>query len=458
MSHRPGSIFAFRHRKESASSATTPTSVHPAAGNPPHPGYRRTHLATAWCAAPAPHLGAAVAAPPRLGAPRSAYIIHGAASLPAPVTPRPRLGAPRVLHPAAVHHVSPSRASSRRSAESFRTLRMRVPSSTPRNVGFTAAWTSPARDEGAEEDTGREEERPDKRKEEDSMASSTTAPAQDARLDAHPHRPPTLIPRSLSLSLLCRLGVDVVVSSSCPRPAPDPHPCAALSCKYMSPTPPRTASALPHRALPLPQRRARHTPRAPERPPTVPTPASDPHLTRMKMQMRFTPAAPASENLQPQARTDQSRRSSLVLVLVSVSTATSAMSCGAVAEEVGDTYTAAATAGADRVSGAGRADAVAAAAAVVVADPTHPEAAEVRHTRRRGIAGRGRDISGCSAAAAPRGGAGAVCKAGAVVAAAAEGRASSSLHGAVRLRMRLTSSRWLCEIERRHTERSGRVR
>jgi hypothetical protein len=77
------------------------------------------------------------------------------------------------------------------------------------------------------------------------MAPSTTAPAQDARLGAHLHRPPTLIPRSLSLSLLCRLGADIVVSSSCPGPAPDPHPCAALSCKYMSPTTPRTAPT-PH--------------------------------------------------------------------------------------------------------------------------------------------------------------------------------------------------------------------
>ncbi|KAJ7729493.1 hypothetical protein B0H14DRAFT_2999860 [Mycena olivaceomarginata] len=41
-----------------------------------------------------------------------------------------------------------------------------------------------------------------------------------------------------------------------------------------------------------------------------------------------------------------------------------------------------------------------------------------------------------------------LCEAGAVVAAAAEGRAGSSLHGA---RAFAESSRWLCGIERRHT-------
>jgi hypothetical protein len=61
------------------------------------------------------------------------------------------------------------------------------------------------------------------------MASSTTA--QDARLDTHPHRPPTITLQSLSLSLLCRLGADVVVSSLCPGPAPDPYPWAELLCK-----------------------------------------------------------------------------------------------------------------------------------------------------------------------------------------------------------------------------------
>ncbi|KAJ7858808.1 hypothetical protein B0H14DRAFT_2577533 [Mycena olivaceomarginata] len=75
---------------------------------------------------------------------------------------------------------SPSRASSRRSPESFHTLHMHASWSPHVDVGFTAAMTSPARDESAEEDTGREEGQPDKIKEEDRCPSTIETPEEAA--------------------------------------------------------------------------------------------------------------------------------------------------------------------------------------------------------------------------------------------------------------------------------------
>ncbi|KAJ7895003.1 hypothetical protein B0H14DRAFT_3640878 [Mycena olivaceomarginata] len=85
---------------------------------------------------------------------------------------------------------SPSRASSRRSPESFRT--MRASWSPHVDVGFTATMISPARDEGAEEDTGREEGQPDKRKEEDRVClrarqHQRRMPDSVPTRTAHPH-------------------------------------------------------------------------------------------------------------------------------------------------------------------------------------------------------------------------------------------------------------------------------
>ncbi|KAJ7673411.1 hypothetical protein B0H14DRAFT_3178291 [Mycena olivaceomarginata] len=234
-------------------------------------------------------------------------------------------------------------------------LRMRIRGwDESEDVDFTAARTSPAGGEGAEGDTGREERQTHKSKEEeDSMALSTTAPAQDARLGAHPH-PPTHTHTPITLALAAVADLAQTLWSA--------------------------AHALD--------------------PPRTHTPTRSPHATRS--------GTSAPENLHPHAKPDQS---------LDVPTHASLF-------------------------------------------PPKKDQTKERNRKRnkrgertgfkllprphpcirvhRGIchvAEQVEDISGCSAAAAaPRGGAGAVCKAGAVVA-AAEGRADSSLHGAVRLRM-----------------------
>ncbi|KAJ7729489.1 hypothetical protein B0H14DRAFT_3617310 [Mycena olivaceomarginata] len=167
---------------------------------------------------------------------------------------------------------SSSRASSRRSAECFRTLR----------VGFTAARTSPARDEGAEEDTGREERQPARERRKTGYRSEHDSAS--ARCPAWcPPAPPTHTHTPITLALAAvptwrgRCGQQLMPWT---RPAPTPVRRALMQVDESYPTLHRThpASALLHRALPLPQRRARHTPRALDRPPTA-TPASDPHPT-----------------------------------------------------------------------------------------------------------------------------------------------------------------------------------
>jgi hypothetical protein len=189
------------------------------------------------------------------------------------------------------------------------------------------------------------------------MASSTTAPAQDARLGAHPHRPPTLIPQSHSLAAVLtwrgRCGQQLMPWT---RPAPTPV-CRAFV--RVNESPPHPASALLHRALPLPKQRSRHTPRAPDRPPTA-TPPSDPHPTHPTSECEFRrcrcrswetppaddsrpdPPASTSKHLHPlptkkKTKTEIEREikernaldSNSSFVLISVATAAPATSCGA---------------------------------------------------------------------------------------------------------------------------------
>ncbi|KAJ7304689.1 hypothetical protein DFH08DRAFT_985686 [Mycena albidolilacea] len=105
--------------------------------------------------------------------------------------------------------------SSRRSADSFRTLRSACAYLREHhvNVDFTAARTSPVRGEGAEEDTGREERQLDKRMEEDRV--SLQARQRQRKM------PGSLMPRTRPGPTSVRRAL-VQVDDSPPHPAPHP--------------------------------------------------------------------------------------------------------------------------------------------------------------------------------------------------------------------------------------------